>query len=334
MTSNRRPTMRDVAEAAGVSPALVSIIFRNAPGASEQTRQHVRDVAQRIGYVRDERARVLRNQRSTDIGVSFQTNQVFHSLLLDALYEGVEDTEYNLVLSAHSPNRREATAMGSLVSYRCGAVILLGPTLDGETIEQLSAGTPVIGVAEELPAPHAWFATDDGPGFRDAITHLVGLGHRDIAFATSPGSSGAQRREASYRAAMAEYGLPARVEAAGMTEDDGARLAQRLIGAGGLPTAIIGFNDRCALGIIDYCLRCGTRIPEDLSVIGVDDSEISRRFYAGLTSIAQDTRRMGRLALGRALAELRDEVVDEATRGVQLPSELVTRSSTAPAARA
>ncbi|MDN5563729.1 MAG: LacI family transcriptional regulator [Luteococcus sp.] len=332
MTSNRRPTMRDVAEAAGVSPALVSIIFRNAPGASEQTRQHVRDVAQRIGYVRDERARVLRNQRSTDIGVSFQTNQVFHSLLLDTLYEGVEDSEYNLVLSAHSPNRSEATALGSLVSYRCGAVILLGPALGREMLERLAAGTPVIGVAEELPAPHAWFATDDGPGFRDAITHLVGLGHRDIAFATSPGA-GAQRREASYRAAMAEHGLAARIEAAGMTEDDGARLAQRLLEAGSLPTAIIGFNDRCALGIIDYCLRCGTRVPEDLSVVGVDDSEVSRRFYAGLTSIAQDTRRIGRLALERALVELRDEVADEEPRGVQLPSSLVIRSSTAPTAR-
>src|SRR5690625_7448438 len=78
----RRPTMRDVAREAGVSTALVSIVFRDAPGASERTRRRVTEAADRIGYVVDERARLLRRSRSTDIGVMFKTGQPFPQQIL------------------------------------------------------------------------------------------------------------------------------------------------------------------------------------------------------------------------------------------------------------
>ena len=108
--------MRDVAREAGVSTALVSIVFRDAPGASEQTRRQVREAADRIGYVLDERARLLRRSRSTDIGVLFETGQPFHQHLLDALYYAIEGAGGTVILSGVSSARDERTALASLVS--------------------------------------------------------------------------------------------------------------------------------------------------------------------------------------------------------------------------
>lgn len=322
--------MRDVAEEAGVSPALVSIVFRDAPGASAATRTRVRAAADKIGYVLDERARILRSQNSLDIGVCFQTSQPFHHHLLDQLYVAVDGTDYTLVLSPTSTARDEKSALSSLVSYRCGAIIIFGPRLTSADIGEIVGDTPIISVAQELGDPYDWISSDDSLGIEQAVSHLALLGHSAIGLANSPGDAGATVREEAFRIAMTNRGFEPKIYPAQASEEGGALLAQRLIREQAMPQAFIGFNDRCAFGIIDYCIRAGFSVPHDLSVVGFDNSEVSRRFYINLTTIAQNTEKLARYAAERAIQRIQSITLESQERGSLVPTELIIRSTTAP----
>ncbi len=334
-----RPTMRDVARAAGVSQSLVSIIFRGAPGASDETREKVLRIAEELGYVRDESARSLRASRSTSIGVVFQTRQPFHSELLDGLYAATVGRPNRLVLSAVSDVRDEAVAIRDLVSYRCGALVLLGPRLPEEEFLRLSAGIPVISVARRCSSPGIdWVASDDAQGMNLALDHLQGLGHRRIVYLSAPVSPGGRERQHAFEDAVESHGLGAEVaiRPGGMTEQKGAEAAEELIAARRsgepLPTAVIAFNDRCALGVLEVLMRGGVRVPEEVSLVGFDDSEIASRRPILMTSVRQDPTILARFAAERAVQRLGGEPAGEA-RGTVLPVSLTVRSTTGPARR-
>jgi DNA-binding LacI/PurR family transcriptional regulator len=118
-SGKQRPTMADVAEKAGVSRALVSIIFRNQPGASEETRQRVLRVADEIGYRPDSAARLLARGRSRTLGVMFTVHQTFHTDLIEGIYPEAERLGYEVLLSARHPGRSEAKAW-----RRCSATVV------------------------------------------------------------------------------------------------------------------------------------------------------------------------------------------------------------------
>src|SRR4051794_8967946 len=122
---HRRLTLADVAEAAGVSPALVSIVLRGVPGASDETRERVKRVADDLGYVPDRRAQKLRQIRSGLVGACFELHQPFHGDLIEQLYVAAADHGYDLTLSGITPMRDERIAVGDLVRERCEAAVLL-----------------------------------------------------------------------------------------------------------------------------------------------------------------------------------------------------------------
>src|ERR671927_1257591 len=124
--ASRRPTLADVAARAGVSTALVSIVMRDAPGASVATRERVRRAADELGYRPDSRARLLRSSRSRLLGVVFGVQHPFHGDLVSGLYQAADRVGYELALSAVTPDRDEPRAVGSLLSDRCEALVLLG----------------------------------------------------------------------------------------------------------------------------------------------------------------------------------------------------------------
>src|SRR5690625_1603289 len=338
--AGRRPTMRDVAREAGVSTALVSIVFRDAPGASEQTRKHVREAAGRIGYVVDERARLLRRSRSTDIGVMFQTGQPFHHQLLDDLYSAIEGAGGTVILSGVSSERDERTALAGLVSYRCGAVIVLGAALRDQQLLEAADGIPLVSIARPTGCGIDWVSSDDRRGMSLAVGHLADLGHRDVLFAAAEDAAGAAERHQGFEEAVAENGLHGSIEIGGTTELSGADLALRLLERERLPSSVIAFNDRAALGLMDVLVRRGVSIPQDISIVGSDDSEIASRHYVDLTTIAQDTRRLaeGAAVLARERMQsgpirsgpgaMSTESMD--AQGRVVPVELVVRGTTGP----
>lgn len=321
---NRQATMEDVAARAGVSRALVSIVYRNAPGASEATRARVLQAAAELNYRPDHRARLLGRQRTKLLGVAFGVRHSFHGDLVEALYAAAEPAGYDIALSAVAPSRDEARAMQSLLDYRCEALILLGPTVKPAALAALAAAQPVVTVARKVKAEGVDVVrTDDADGLRQAVEHLVALGHREIVHVDGGNAPGAAERRTGYRTAMRRAGLEAHLVRGGLTEEHGAAAARELPPSA---TAVTVFNDRSAVGLLDAVHRNGTRVPEDLSVVGYDDSSVAGLSHIALTTVAQDAHRLATLAIQRAVARLDGEDVPAAEQVV--PPTLVTRKTT------
>src|SRR3954452_2439726 len=149
MKSHQRPatvTMADVAARAGVSRALVSIVFRGVPGASPATRQRVLEAAEELAYRPDQRARLLGSNRSRMIGVVFGLHREFHAELVEALYRTAGTTGYDLALGASAPSRDESRAVQSLLEFPLEGLILPGPRKRRTALEALGEPLPVSGV--------------------------------------------------------------------------------------------------------------------------------------------------------------------------------------------
>src|ERR1700749_612712 len=142
----RRPTMRDVAARVGVSQTLVSLVFRNAPGASAETRERVFRAADDLGYRPDAAAQVLRRNRSRHIGVLFTMRQPFDVDLVEAVYRAAERSGYQVVLGALGVGRTDQQAVEELLAYRSEAFILSGTTTSAEQLALVADQLPVIDI--------------------------------------------------------------------------------------------------------------------------------------------------------------------------------------------
>ncbi len=329
-----RPTMRDVAREAGVSQSLVSIVFRGIPGASDATREKVLEAAEKLGYVRNESARALRASTPNTIGVSFQTRQPFHHELLDGLYAATANTDYQLVLSAVSQSRTESDAIGTLLSYRSGALILLGCRMEKQELAHIARTIPIVTVASRSTAPGVdWVVSDDEAGMSLAVAHLKELGHTKIRYLSCSDAAGGPDRLTAFQHAVQLHGLADTARATpdgGKNEASGASAAESILWSGDLPTAIIAFNDRCALGLIDVFIRSGISIPNDVSIIGFDDSEIASRRGINMTSVHQSPSDLARFAAERAIHRLDSASIPSVVRGTVLPTSLTIRETTGP----
>lgn len=325
----RRVTLNDVAERAGVSRALVSIVMREAPGASEATRARVLAAAQELGYRPDARARSLAGRASHLIGVMFGVGVgAFHFDLLEGLYAAAEERGYNLILSPVTRGRDEAKAAESLQDFRFDGLIMLGPA----TPEPLLAGRlPVVVVGWHVDHPRVDVVrTSDETGMAAAVDHLVGLGHRRITHLDGGETLiGASRREA-FLTAMRRHDLgeSARVVSGGQAQVDGQRAARHLVEQGELPTALIAYNDDTATAVMGVLAQQGIAVPADVSVIGWDDSEAAALSLVGLTSVVQQPAELARLAVERVVDRINRRRVEE--REIVLQPDLRVRDSTAP----
>jgi DNA-binding LacI/PurR family transcriptional regulator len=323
-----RPTLADVAARAGVSKSLVSLVMRDEPGAGPDTRRRVLEAADRLGYHPDSRARLLRSGRSRLLGVVFGIQHAFHVDLVTALYTAARDRGYELALSAVTPDRDEAEATAGLLQDRCEALIMCGPRTPVADLAKLAARLPVIVLARNVRVADV-IRTADDEGLRQAVEHLAELGHRRITHLDGGRAPGAADRRRGYREAMTAHGLNRhhRIVRGGLTEEDGAAAARRLLDEGDRPTAITVFNDRSATGVLDVLLRTGLRVPADISVVGYDDSHLARLAHINLTTIAQDTGEMARLSVDRAIARIDNSAITH--RSLVVPPSLIVRGTTA-----
>lgn len=335
MDRPRTPTMADVAADAGVSRALVSIVFRDQPGASEATRRRVRDAAARLGYAPDHRARLLSRSRTGLVGVVFGLQHEFHGEVVEALYAAAGPLGYEVALSGSAPGRDETAAVTSLLSYRCEALILVGSSMTSAALADLAARVPLVVLARKVSIPTGdTVRTDDVGGGLLATRHLLDLGHRDIAHVDAGRASGSRERRLGYRRAMqvADPALEPRVVSGGLTEDEGARAAEAMLdehrrGVRQLPTGVVAFNDRCALGLMTTFRTHQVDVPGDLSVVGYDDSRVARLPWADLTTIRQDTAVLASEALRLAVERIERPGPPQ---DVVVPPELIVRGTTSP----
>jgi DNA-binding LacI/PurR family transcriptional regulator len=324
--------MADVATRAGVSRTLVSFILDGKPGASAETRRRVLAVAEEIGYRPDSAARLLARGRSRTLGVLMDVSQLFQAELVTGIYPAAESLGYDVLLSANLPDREESVPVDALLSHRCGGLILLGPTSDVGYFESLAQRVPVVVVGRRLAVTAenlATVRTDDAKGMRQAVSYLVELGHRDIHHVDGGTDPGSADRRRAYRTAMRNHGLSnhAKVIPGAHNEEAGAAAARAMLAESTLPTAVLAGNDRCALGLLDVLTRAGVQVPEELSLIGYDDSHLSDNPRIDLTTVHQEAA-----AIARHSVQLAVDMIEESSSGsadVVLEPKLVVRGTTA-----
>ena len=329
-SSGTGPTMADVARAAGISTALVSIVMRGVAGASDATRRRVLKIADEIGYVPDQRARKLRQSRSRLLGVAFELQQPFHGDIVEHIYAAAASRGYEVMLSAVAPSRDERTAAQALLRERCEAAILVGSTMDADELAQLAARIPSLVVARRVEAPGVGVVrADDEAGIALAVDHLVAFGHRRIAHIDGAGAPGSDDRRSGFLERMARHGLgsSATVVAGGLAEADGSRGVHELLDLDPHPTAVIAFNDRCATGVLDALVRLGRDVPGEISVVGYDDSRLAKLPHLQMTTISQDVRQLAHATVTGAL----DLAAGAEPTDVVLMPRLIERATSGPA---
>lgn len=334
----RRPTMADVAAQAGVSRTLVSFVLDGKPGASDETRQRILAVAEEIGYRPDSAARLLAQGRSRTLGVMSDIRQLFEAELVTHIYPAAEQLGYEVLLSANLPGRTEETVVESLLSHRCGALILLGPRGEPDLFSRTATRAPVVVACRRLTgldsdSPLATVRSNDTKGIREAVDYLVELGHRRIHHVGGGKEPGSGERLRAYKTAMRAHGLADQITVIpGLhNEESGAAAARTMLAAPTLPTAVLAGNDRCALGILDVFTRAGVDVPGQVSLMGYDDSRLSENPRIDLTTIHQDAPGIARNAVALAVQMLVEG--DGQGSDVVLEPTLVVRGTTGPPAQ-
>jgi DNA-binding LacI/PurR family transcriptional regulator len=299
--------MADVAARAGVSRALASLVFRGQPGPSPRARERIWQAAAELDYRPNSVAQMLARNRSKVIGVLLTVGDPFHAQLVEAIYPAAADYGYDLLLGAHIPSRDERTATEALLDHQCEALVLLGPITQPKLLANLLARVPVVVVG---PRPRGTnvdsVQTAIGKGVRQAVDHLVGLGHRAIVHIDGGPYQAAALRRSAYRAAMRWHGLDdqVRIIPGDYTERSGADAAETLLHEPHLPDAILAANDLSAIGALNVLVRARVDVPGDVSIVGFDDNPLSQLRHINLTTVRQDAQRMGQLAMEVAVDRL------------------------------
>lgn len=328
----RPPTIRDVAERAGVSKSLVSLVLRSSPKVSDTSRTAVEEAIEELGYRPSAMARSLVNRRSGLMGiVTSSTQDVFYAEVVDGLSSYINKSDQSLVpliLHGNHIADEEKTATRRFLELRTEALVLMGSGLSDSALEKLGREIPTAIVGRWLHSECLdVIATDDDAGGALATRHLLDLGHRRVAHITGGNGNGSRQRETSYRRTMEEAGYEPIVVEGNYLQSGGATGAQRILEADGeMPTAIFAANDLAAIGAMDVLIRTGHRIPEDVSIIGYDDIHWASMGQIDLTTINQPGRQMGQTA-GRLLCE-RVETGSLQGQMVVMEPALVVRSTT------
>ncbi|WP_425464728.1 LacI family DNA-binding transcriptional regulator [Nonomuraea terrae] len=326
-----RPTIRNVAERAGVSKSLVSLVLRGSPHVSEHRRQAVLQAARELGYRPNAVARSLVEGRTHLVGALVaDLHNPFYAEFLDGLQESLHGDGLRMLIgNSQWDPAFEDEAVEAFLELRVDGLVLLGIAPTSETLVEATSYTPTVVVGErdnQLDGVDI-VVDDDQLGARMAIDHLVELGHKRIAHIESRRAS----RCEGYLVAMRRHALAPyiMVEAAESDEDGGRAAAKALLTRDPRPTAIFAANDVVALGVLSAAGELGLRVPEDLSVVGYDNTHLSASHHISLTSVDQPRRAMGR----SAAALLSDRIGDpgKAARLREIRPELVVRRSTGPA---
>ncbi len=335
----RRATINDIARLANVSKKTVSRVINQSPFVKEETRQRIGEIMQELGYVPDPQARGLAFRRSFLIGLIYDNpNAQMVVNMQQGVLDGLRGSGFELVV--HPCNRLDKAFMQEVAGFidrqKLYGVILLPPVSENDKLVALikERGCHYVRIGSAVfDEPENIVISNDRLVTAEAARHLVDLGHTQIGFiAGPPGFRSRKEREAGFIEGLRAKGVdvPAayRVDGA-YTYESGVAAAQHLLTQNPRPTAIFASNDEMAAGVYHVARQMGLAIPRDLSVVGFDDTPVSRRLWPPLTTV-----RWPILEMGQAAAEklLRANTGPASTNGEAkpFPAHFVVRDSTAP----
>jgi len=333
-------TIREVAETAGVSTATVSRVFAEPRGrVSSATQRRVVRAAQQLGYKPHRAARALARGHSDVIGVLLLAGfgGGFVGEVMDGLVEAAGQVGREAVFASYRTPGHDGLrrALDHLLETRAEGIVFypsISLPIDDKLLVAEIKQVPTVLVdisVEGLDLPLV--TSDDADGIRQAVDHLVSLGHQGIAHLAGPSwmSTGAVRLHA-FTEAMAEHGLQAPEEwivRYDFTYRQAVTAAQRLLQTTPLPTAVIAADDKGAAALLEVARHEGLRVPGDLSVIGFSDTLLCHTWDPPLTTVRQPKEELGREAIGLLAALIEgDESVDR-SRVHLLPTQLIVRGS-------
>ena len=315
-------TIRDVARASGVHVSTVSRAFSAPHLVNAETRTRVLAVAEGLGYRPNRAARALTTGRTHNIGlIVADISNPFFPPLIKAAQAQARARDYHVFVADTDEDPQVEEELIQTLSKQVDGVLLCSPRLSNRAIEKLRRDVPFVLVNRRIRGMPT-VLMDVGHGARRAIEHLVGLGHRKIALVSGPAGSwtGGQMRRAAAQVHEAEVVV---LGPNAPTEQGGLAAAGDVVASGA--TAVLAYNDLVAIGLIEGLYERGVRVPEDMSVIGVDDIGAGRLNRPKLTTIAMPTAAAGRLAVDLLLQSVGDTA---APTIASLETSLVIREST------
>lgn len=337
---------KDVAAAAGVAPATVSLVLNRHPGVSipEATRKRIFEAAERLGYRPSHVARSLSSGRTHTVGavMHFLSSpfQLYTAGLLNGVWTEIERRNYRLMIGRAT---EDASAAHLFVERCVDGLLVLAPPMypkDRELASIAAAGFPTVLVGATLPgAPFDYVDLDNAAAARLVVETLAAAGHRRIAHVAGPvaTSMAAKDRLGGYRAALRAQGLPvedALVVATDWTSESTRDAVAELLRRKAGFTAVFAANDGIAADVVAALREAGLVVPRDISVVGIDGFSARPLPDLCLTTVRQPLEGIGRTAAERLLARIEGGERDEPPRRILLTGELVVGETVAPAAAA
>lgn len=323
-----QPTMDDVAAKAGVSRALVSLVMRDSPRVSDRSREKVLAAATELGYRPNLWARNLASGQTRTIGVMLDD---LHNPYFTEMAEGLAESASNaglqiLINSGWQRETGQVEAIESFLNLRTDGIVLGGPRLSEHLLEEFASQVPTVSVSSYGRSDHFdTVSNDEVHGANLVVDHLVDLGHERIAHIDAGLAAGGPERRSGFIEAMTRYGLAPIVVEGDFNEDAGNAAAKQLMSLKTPPTAIFAGNDLAATGVLTYLKTIGASVPDDVSVVGYDDTLLAGIGPVSLTTVHQPRQQLGRLAMELLLERLAGR---SEARHELIEPRLVTRSST------
>jgi LacI family transcriptional regulator len=334
-----QPTINDVARLSGVSKKTVSRVINRSPLLTEETRARVEKVILDLGYVPNPQARALALRRNFLVGlVHDNPNAQMVLNVQQGVLEAIRGTEFALVV--RPVDRGSPALMDDLRHFleqqRPYGVLVLPPLSEKDEVAQLCTelGCRYVRMGSALldDTRHA-VASNDREAVAEATRHLIELGHRRIGLVTGPaGFRSAKERRAGFEGALAEAGLklPRSLIAEGTYRfESGVAAGDRLLDVVPRPTAVFASNDEMAAGVLHAARQRGLQVPDDLSIVGFDDTAIASHLWPPLTTVRWPIASMARSAALKLLAGALDEDEGDVEEPSLFLSTLIRRASVA-----
>jgi len=308
----RPATIRTVAMRAGVSKSLVSLVLRGSPHVSPARREAVQQAIDELGYRPNAIARQLTAQRTQTVGLLLNDlrNPWFVDCL-DGITTVLDEHGYRCMLADARVDRRadEALIRGFL-EMRVDGLLLVGSMPSTPSITAAAAAVPtVVAAGRDIVLPRVdVIANDDRIGTTLAVEHLIELGHRRIAHLAGGHGAVARLRRDAYVDVMTTHVLADRItiEAGDTTEEGGYRAAVRLLARPDRPTAVFAVNDISCIGAMSAAAELGLRVPQDVSMVGYDNTSLAQVRHLWLTSVDNANIEVGRRAARALLRRMAD----------------------------